>query len=190
MEKQPVFPRRRCPIVFFLYHCYSELVHFVCGLHLDFKITLDLGSHIFLYSWNPMTKDLKFTSICFEIFQDFPVYFIRKYFILNYTLTRIYWSSIKNLKEKFLQCNNISISHWIKVNKTHLKLLQILKLAFLFYLGEGQDVTGDVTTPWKETTLPTIISCYNSCDIYNAVELGLFYKALPTKRYPFENREM
>ena len=29
--------------------------------------------------------------------------------------------------------------------------------------------------------MPTIISCYDSRGIYNADELGLFYKALPTK---------
>ena len=37
----------------------------------------------------------------------------------------------------------------------------ILKLAFFFYLGEGQDVTNEMTTPWRETTLATIISRYD-----------------------------
>ena len=54
-------------------------------------------------------------------------------------------------------------------------------MAFFFYLGEGQDVTNELTAPWRETTLPTIISHYNSRDIHNADEFGLFYKALPTK---------
>ena len=54
-------------------------------------------------------------------------------------------------------------------------------MAFFFYFGEGQDITNEMTAPWKETTLPTIISCYDSRDKYNASEFGLFYKALPTK---------
>ena len=54
-------------------------------------------------------------------------------------------------------------------------------MAFFFYLGEGQDVTNELTAPWMETTLPTIISHYNSRDTHNADEFGLFYKALPTK---------
>ena len=54
-------------------------------------------------------------------------------------------------------------------------------MAFFFYLGEGQDVTNEMTAPWRETTLPTITSRYDSRDIYNADEFGLFYKALPTK---------
>ena len=54
-------------------------------------------------------------------------------------------------------------------------------MAFFFYLGEGQDVTYERTAPWRETTLPTIISRYESRDIYNADEFGLFYKELPTK---------
>ena len=38
-----------------------------------------------------------------------------------------------------------------------------------------------MTVPWKETTLPTILSRYNPRDIYNADEFGLFYKAFPAK---------
>ena len=54
-------------------------------------------------------------------------------------------------------------------------------MAFFFYLGGGQDVTNEMTAGWRETTLPTIISRYDSRDIYNADEFGLFYKTLPTK---------
>ena len=38
-----------------------------------------------------------------------------------------------------------------------------------------------MTAPWREATLPSIISLYESRDIYSADEFGLFYKALPTK---------
>ena len=54
-------------------------------------------------------------------------------------------------------------------------------MAFFFYLGEGQDVTNEMTASWREATSPTIISRYNCRDIYSADEFGLFYKALPTK---------
>ena len=54
-------------------------------------------------------------------------------------------------------------------------------MAFFLYLGEGEDVTNEMTAPWREATLPTIISRYESRDIYSADEFGLFYKAFPTK---------
>ena len=38
-----------------------------------------------------------------------------------------------------------------------------------------------MTAPWKETTLPTILSNYERSDIYNADEFGIFYQALPQK---------
>ena len=50
-----------------------------------------------------------------------------------------------------------------------------------FFSGEGKDVTGEMTDPWKETTLQTILSNYAKTDIYNADEFGLFYQALPKK---------
>ena len=35
--------------------------------------------------------------------------------------------------------------------------------------------------PWKEKTLQTILSNYQTTEIYNAEEFGKFYKALPKK---------
>ena len=60
------------------------------------------------------------------------------------------------------------------------KLVKFTKLSF-FFSGEGKDVTGEMTDPWKETTLQTILSNYAKTDIYNAYEFGLFYQALPKK---------
>ena len=54
-------------------------------------------------------------------------------------------------------------------------------MAFFFYLGQVQDVTNEMTTPWRETTFPTIIFRYDSRNTYNADEFGFFYKSLPTK---------
>lgn len=51
----------------------------------------------------------------------------------------------------------------------------------LLFSGEGKDVTDEMTDPWKETTLMTILKNYAEEDIYNADEFGLFFKALPNK---------
>ena len=53
-----------------------------------------------------------------------------------------------------------------------------------FFSEEGKGVTVDITDPWKETTLQTILSSYAKTNIYNADEFGLFYKALPKKNSP------
>ena len=52
---------------------------------------------------------------------------------------------------------------------------------FKIFLGEGKDVTNEMTAPWRETTLPTILTHYDPCNIFNADEFGLFYQALPQK---------
>ena len=51
----------------------------------------------------------------------------------------------------------------------------------LLFSGEEKDVTREMTDPWKETTLQTILTNYAKADIYNADEFGLFFKALPKK---------
>ena len=38
-----------------------------------------------------------------------------------------------------------------------------------------------MTAHWKETHLPTILSRYKQKDIFNADDLGLFFRALPKK---------
>ena len=38
-----------------------------------------------------------------------------------------------------------------------------------------------MTTPWNETTLPTLLSNYKLENIFNADEFGLFYMCLPNK---------
>ena len=42
-------------------------------------------------------------------------------------------------------------------------------------------VTGEMTGPWNETTLPTLLSNYNLKNIFNGDEFGWFYQRLPTK---------
>ena len=47
--------------------------------------------------------------------------------------------------------------------------------------GEGNSCTAEMTAPWKETTLPTILSKYKLDEIYNADEFGLFFYMQPNK---------
>ena len=47
--------------------------------------------------------------------------------------------------------------------------------------GEGNACTDEMTAPWAETTLPTMLSKYELNQIYNADEFGLFYRARPVK---------
>ena len=54
-------------------------------------------------------------------------------------------------------------------------------VAFKAISGEAQSCTLEMTASWKESTLPTLLSKYALCDIFNADEFGLFYKALPDK---------
>ena len=56
-------------------------------------------------------------------------------------------------------------------------------------LGEANDVSEEMTAPWFETRLPTILSKYSLGDIYNADEFGLFYKALPNKTMHLKNEK-
>ena len=47
--------------------------------------------------------------------------------------------------------------------------------------GEGNACTDEMTAPWAETTLPTMLSKYELNQIYNVDEFGLFYRAQPEK---------
>ena len=47
--------------------------------------------------------------------------------------------------------------------------------------GESEKVIKELTSPWEETNLPTILAKYQLKYIFNADELGLFYEALPSK---------
>ena len=54
--------------------------------------------------------------------------------------------------------------------------------------GESEKVAKDMTAPWEETTLPTILARYQLKDIFNADEFGLFYEALSSKSLHFRGR--
>ena len=54
-------------------------------------------------------------------------------------------------------------------------------MSFKNISGESKSVTEEMTAPWTETTLPTILSRYPLENIFNADEFGLFYQCLPNK---------
>ena len=54
-------------------------------------------------------------------------------------------------------------------------------MSFKNISGESKAVTEEMTAPWTETTLRTILSCYPLENIFNADEFGLFYQCLPNK---------
>ncbi|XP_057305268.1 tigger transposable element-derived protein 4-like [Hydractinia symbiolongicarpus] len=54
-------------------------------------------------------------------------------------------------------------------------------VSFKTIAGESRSVTEEMTAPWSETTLPTILSRYPLEDIFNADEFGLFFQCLPNK---------
>ena len=54
-------------------------------------------------------------------------------------------------------------------------------MSFKNILGESKAVTEEMTAPWTETALPTILSRYPLENIFNADEFGLFYQCLPNK---------
>ena len=49
--------------------------------------------------------------------------------------------------------------------------------------GKSASVTTEVTAPWNETTLPTLLSNHTLKDIFNADEFGLLYQCLLSKTY-------
>ena len=54
--------------------------------------------------------------------------------------------------------------------------------------GESEKVTKEMTAPWEETTLQTLLARYQLKDIFNADEFGLFYEALPSKSLHFRGK--
>ena len=54
-------------------------------------------------------------------------------------------------------------------------------ITFKKITGESATVTGAMTDEWTSTNMPALLSEFNSGDIYNADETGLFYKCLPCR---------
>ena len=62
-------------------------------------------------------------------------------------------------------------------------------MSFKNITGESKYVTGEMTPPWIETTLPTMLSSYSLENIFNADEFGLFHHSLPNKTLHVKREE-
>ena len=60
-------------------------------------------------------------------------------------------------------------------------------VSFKTVSGESNACTYEMVAPWEQTTLPTILSRYELNQIYNADELGLFYRVQPNKSLHLKN---
>ena len=54
--------------------------------------------------------------------------------------------------------------------------------------GKSEKVTKEMTAPWEEATLSTILGRYQLKDIFDADKFGLFYKALSSKSLDFRGK--
>ena len=54
-------------------------------------------------------------------------------------------------------------------------------ISFKKISGKGVSCTPEMISPWKETSLPILLSSYDLKVIYNAAEFGLFYQMHPEK---------
>ena len=54
-------------------------------------------------------------------------------------------------------------------------------VSFKTVSGESNACTDEMVAPWRQTTLPTILSKYDLNQIYNVDEFGLFYRAQTDK---------
>jgi len=54
--------------------------------------------------------------------------------------------------------------------------------------GEGAAVDMDAVKKWKDNELPKLLTDYIPSDVFNADELGLFYKCTPDRTYALKNK--
>ena len=56
-------------------------------------------------------------------------------------------------------------------------------------VGEASTVTNEVTTPWLTNTLPAPLKKYQPRYVFNADELGSFWKLLPDRTHTFKDKK-
>ena len=61
---------------------------------------------------------------------------------------------------------------------------------FKYVSRESENITKELTAPWKETTLPTTLARYQLKDIFNADEFGLFYDTMRSKSLHFQGKRV
>ena len=61
-------------------------------------------------------------------------------------------------------------------------------VSFKTVSGESNVCTDKMVTPWEQTSLPTILPKYDLNQIYNAHEIGLFYRVKPNRSLHLKNK--
>ena len=86
---------------------------------------------------------------------------------------------VKKLDIANLKASNGWVDRWKTPNNVKFKTVS----------SEEKSSKPEMTMPWKETHLPTILSRYKLEDTFNADEFGLFFKALPNKAMELKNKK-
>ena len=91
---------------------------------------------------------------------------------------------MKNVKK--LELSKVDKVYVTRCSNSHFFFFSV-SISFKTILGETKWINEKMTTPWLETTLPTILSWYTLQDVVNADEFGLFYQCVPNKTYHFKD---
>jgi transposase-like protein len=95
--------------------------------------------------------------------------------------TPVSGSLIMAKAEKLAEKLNI---HDFKPNNGWLYCFKIRRsLIYKTICGESASVTPEMTSEWRNDTLPSLLQGYSPDDVYNADETALFYRCLPNKTY-------
>ena len=88
----------------------------------------------------------------------------------------------KIIQEKALQyARELEISDFLASDGWLAKWKKRFSVSFKVVSGESAAVTDEMVSPWRETTLPTILSRFELRNIFIVDECGLFYQAFPNK---------
>ena len=125
-------------------------------------------------SFGPKTKRMR-TALYQELEQALDIWFKE----IRLKDANIFGPIIKNMAETLaklmghteFQCSN----GWLDRFKTR------HSYTFRNIVGEAHAVSNVMVETWQGTTLPNLLSNYAPEDIYNADEMGLFYKLQPAK---------
>ena len=91
---------------------------------------------------------------------------------------------LKNVKK--LESSKVDKVYVTRCSNSHFFFFSV-SISFKTILSETKSINEKMTTPWLETTLPTILSWYTLQDVFNADEFGLFYQCVPNKTYHFKD---
>jgi hypothetical protein len=88
----------------------------------------------------------------------------------------------KIVQEKALQyARELEVDNFVASDGWLDKWKKRFSISFKVVSGESAAVTDEMVAPWRETTLPTILSRFEMRNIFNVDDCGLFYQAFPNR---------